>query len=945
MHLFSRRRRIGTRRKKSKYRILQQNESSTQSNCSIEEENSNSSFEENVAEDGHQQDHDQQCSGPDEDGHQQNHDQQCSGPDEDGHQQNHDQQCSGPDEDGHQQNHDQQCSGPGKDGQQQNHDERHCSRPCNFENESNTLEDVCATMGPLSFYDSLRSALSSVVTFPYQLNSCSENIQIVELYPSVDQVSQPTVKLSVTIDRDLRARLFVHQIELPTDHDFWIGLPHVFDTPMKVTAILEKLKSYSVCFGSPDECFQSMVEIGTLINNNSGDTSAYREGDFKAVKGNVSYSSTIRNTLCKFLVQGARCQPCSKVRHMLWGRKTRQEEKSRQLENSPVTNYIEKKSRHVDMDRKALIDKIKQQKGKIKGLQDELNRQRRYFKQELRSKGVELDVGQNIEMCDLMASCQDDIQKAFPNENSLQRLFWEEQAKFASAKSAKGMRWHPMVIRWCLYLRQKSSAAYEAMRNSGFIHLPSARTLFDYSHYTKSALGFQKDVFKLLKDEARKKGMLNPEEPFRDFVGILFDEIKVRSDLVYDKHTGELIGYCDLDRVGNELLDLEKHRRDDTPDIAKFMLVLMVRGVAVDLRFPLAAFATTSVTADLLYSILWKAVAVVEINIKLKVLFFTCDGATPNRKFFNIHRLNGHGDELVYKTVNPHCPERDIYFISDVPHLLKTTRNCFANSFSHRNTRKLWKDGKDISWMHILKLYEDHCELGIYNPCPKLTRGHVSMTSYSCMKVCLAAQVMSDSVGTALEMMYGDNVSETINFIRTINKFFDCLNVRNLFEGRNTRNPNLNPYREVDDERLTWLLEDFLNYFEEWKQSIERRPGDFTAAQKQEMQLSYQTLNGLRITANSIVSCVRFMLRNGAKFVLTHAFNQDPLEQLFGHYRNQAGNNNNPSVYEVRNSMTSMRVVGALALAPRNGNIRGINNENNVPYIDNTPLERRPRNQ
>lgn len=44
------------------------------------------------------------------------------------------------------------------------------------------------------------------------------------------------------------------------------------------------------------------------------------------------------------------------------------------------------------------------------------------------------------------------------------------------------------------------------MRDSGFIKLPSTRTLFDYSHYIKSALGYQPDVMKMLHEEAAKHG-------------------------------------------------------------------------------------------------------------------------------------------------------------------------------------------------------------------------------------------------------------------------------------------------------------------------------------------------------------------------------------------------------------------------------------------------------
>lgn len=136
----------------------------------------------------------------------------------------------------------------------------------------------------------------------------------------------------------------------------------------------------------------------------------------------------------------------------------------------------------------------------------------------------------------------------------------------------------------------------------------------------KSALGYQPNVVKVLHKEAAKLGML--EGTFKSYTGIIFDEIQIKQDLVYDKHTGELIGYCNLDAVGNELLELEKATTNFSSELAKCMLVIMVRGVATSLKFPLAGFATNSITADFPYPIIWKAVSILEVAVGLKVLFF-----------------------------------------------------------------------------------------------------------------------------------------------------------------------------------------------------------------------------------------------------------------------------------------------------------------------------------
>ena len=65
------------------------------------------------------------------------------------------------------------------------------------------------------------------------------------------------------------------------------------------------------------------------------------------------------------------------------------------------------------------------------------------------------------------------------NAMSFEKVFWKQRQDF-SKKCKKSVRWHPLVIKWCLYLHHKSSGAYETLRNSGLIRLPSGRTLRDY---------------------------------------------------------------------------------------------------------------------------------------------------------------------------------------------------------------------------------------------------------------------------------------------------------------------------------------------------------------------------------------------------------------------------------------------------------------------------------
>ncbi|CAG2209097.1 unnamed protein product [Mytilus edulis] len=144
----------------------------------------------------------------------------------------------------------------------------------------------------------------------------------------------------------------------------------------------------------------------------------------------------------------------------------------------------------------------------------------------------------------------------------------------------------------------------------------------------------------------RKGEMYSKVDLWKNYVGLLLDEIKVKSDLVYDRHSAELIGYCNLVKVGNQIMNFERIMKDtsitetdaDIANMCQINACVMGRVVTTDLKFPLAGFVTFSITADFLYPVIQKAIRIVETGFaQLKVLFLTCDGASANCKFFNIH--------------------------------------------------------------------------------------------------------------------------------------------------------------------------------------------------------------------------------------------------------------------------------------------------------------------
>ena len=144
------------------------------------------------------------------------------------------------------------------------------------------------------------------------------------------------------------------------------------------------------------------------------------------------------------------------------------------------------------------------------------------------------------------------------------------------------------------------------------------------------------------------------------FVVLLMDEMKIQENLVWDKHSGELIGYFDLGDVNLNYATLSR-----VEEIATHVLVFLICSIVNLLKFSLANFAATGATATLMFPILWKAFSIFEMNM-LTVLAVTCNRATPNRKLFKMHFHMTTEDEMnpVYIELLIYLVQKnDIYFI------------------------------------------------------------------------------------------------------------------------------------------------------------------------------------------------------------------------------------------------------------------------------------------
>ena len=239
---------------------------------------------------------------------------------------------------------------------------------------------------------------------------------------------------------------------------------------------------------------------------------------------------TVRSTSCSLLVNDAdgRCRSCTSFRsalRLMWWRQRKADQSSSEFVSNSLlrTPQMRQKFRRLANERKVSLQRIRRMAQKVALFAD--------------TNGVEVPPDQHDDFIGIFKSNGASVEESFP-EGSFRRVFWDQQLKSAKLKGSRGMRWHPLLIRWALNLRMKSSGAYHAMRTAGFITLPSERTLRDYTHVFENKVGFQFDVNDLLAAEAQLSGL----DDVRKHVVLVFDEMKIQEDLVYNKHSSR--GLC-----------------------------------------------------------------------------------------------------------------------------------------------------------------------------------------------------------------------------------------------------------------------------------------------------------------------------------------------------------------------------------------------------------------
>lgn len=323
----------------------------------------------------------------------------------------------------------------------------------------------------------------------------------------------------LTVNDDLTWSLYVHNRQIqPQNCQALQTVPQSLTTD-SLNNLLKLLDHLHVCCGQPDSHFISMITAkkGKIISSD-GKVAANIDQYAPVTLNGEHYRVTVRTGSCELVSKSEKCASCKCYRDTLramynrWCKRcTRDLSDTSSHSNERYLSTPEKKAKMCKLKERART--AEKQVEKLKAKIQQLTQQ----------QGDDVDTNLNADLLGIMNENHEQIKQAYP-EGSFARLFWEQQLKAASVKDARQVRWHPLMIKWCLNLKLISSAAYHSVRSSGFLRLPSERTLRDYTHYFKSQAGFQPDLNQQLHKEAAIDSL--PES--KRYIALLIDEIKGR---------------------------------------------------------------------------------------------------------------------------------------------------------------------------------------------------------------------------------------------------------------------------------------------------------------------------------------------------------------------------------------------------------------------------------
>ncbi|XP_049276172.1 LOW QUALITY PROTEIN: uncharacterized protein LOC125760320 [Rhipicephalus sanguineus] len=490
-----------------------------------------------------------------------------------------------------------------------------------------------------------------------------------------------------------------------------------------------------------------------------------------------------------------------------------------------------------------------------------------------------------------------------------QQLAFKNAFQVAKAKAKNGKRYTEEWLMTCLLLQISSPKAYKLLSDMQVLPLPTRARLRQIISGIPCRYGFNEVSLKSIQEHFQKKSHLQ-----RCGV-LLLDEVKLKQSVAFNKTSYKMDGFVDYGDVTNVTTD----------QLADHALVFMFVPLFESWVQPIASFATKGAAPGrILAQLLLSAVLQLHKH-NASVLVVVSDGAGNNRSMWTNLGISGDMMSPCNSIEHPWEPSQKIFFICDVPHIVKCIRNHLK-----KHTYGMAGDHQ-INFAHYVALYEaeksKHTRV-----VPKLTKAHVAPDNLQKMSVRLATQLFSR--GTAIGIrIYREAGTEGLRgsegtevFTRLLNDLFDALNIKLPERGIKRHSKEIQASSGSSSYVLMLIV---CGYFTSFIQVIKDFLEMLNSTEKNSVEqglklfASQQTTQSLRVTLMSTLEVIEFLLDEGAHYVLTAKLNQDPLERHFGLVRSFGGDESHPTVVNFTQIFRLLSLYTPIKTAMR-GSVQGV---------------------
>ncbi|CAG4992503.1 unnamed protein product [Colias eurytheme] len=426
---------------------------------------------------------------------------------------------------------------------------------------------------------------------------------------------------------------------------------------------------------------------------------------------------------------------------------------------------------------------------------------------------------------------------------------------------------------FCLNLYSVNPQAYRLLQD--IVYLPSPSTLNKL--YIPITTQINDELFAALK--VKLTNMSDREKN----CSIVVDAMTLKANLFYDLKNDKIIGFHEVDGV-------------QSPSPAKHALVILVRGISINWHQPIGFALLSECKSDHAVSIWIDKLILKLFEIGLKVRTFISDLGSD---LLNAAKQRGISVAKTYFSIENH----KIYYIVDVPYLIKLVRNDMLNY----NIQ--FSDSRIAKFEHIVKFYElDHVKT--FKQAYKLTNSHINPTTLERMKVRYATQLLSRTVACGISTYIDFNVldesaKDTVEFIQKMNDLFDALNSSTFRD----HYPYKNAYSGEDCQRNFFI--EMLTLIKSIKLIHPIKKNDVTKTVK--------FIQGFQITIQSILDLFDDLKQEGHKFLLTRRLNRDIFDNFFGKIRSKNGNATKPTARKFISAYRKIYFTN-IAKLPKEGN-------------------------